>query len=97
MPRYVVLVNWTEQGIRNVKETLQRTDSGGDLAEKHGLKLEQAYWTVGPYDMLTIFEAPNDEALSAHLLEIGSLGNVRTTTLRAYSEEKMSEILQRLA
>ena len=97
MPRYVVLVNWTEQGIRNVKETLQRTDSGGDLAEKHGLKLEQAYWTVGAYDMVTVFEAPNDEALSAHLLEIGSLGNVRTTTLRAYSEEEMSEILQRLA
>jgi uncharacterized protein with GYD domain len=97
MPRYVVLVNWTEQGIRNVKQTLQRTDSGGDLAEKHGLKLEQAYWTVGPYDMVTIFEAPDDEALSAHLLEIGSLGNVRTTTLRAYSEQEMSAILQRLA
>jgi uncharacterized protein with GYD domain len=47
--------------------------------------------------MVTIFEAPDDEALSAHLLEIGSLGNVRTTTLRAYSEEEMSEILQRLA
>ena len=97
MPRYVVLVNWTEQGVSNVKETLQRTDSGGEIAEKHGLKLEQAYWTVGPYDMVTIFEAPDDEALSAHLLEIGSLGNVRTTTLRAYSEEEMSEILQRLA
>jgi uncharacterized protein with GYD domain len=97
MPRYVVLVNWTEQGIRNVKQTLERTDSGGEIAEKHGLKLEQAYWTVGPYAMVTIFEAPDDEALSAHLLEIGSLGNVRTTTLRAYSEEEMSEILQRLA
>ncbi len=97
MPRYVVLVNWTEQGVRNVKETLQRTDSGSELAEKHGLKLEQAYWTVGPYDMVTIFEAPDDEALSAHLLEIGSLGNVRTTTLRAYNEEEMSGILQRLA
>jgi len=96
MPRYVVLVNWTEQGIRNVKETLERTDSGGDLAEKHGLTLEQAYWTVGPYDMITIFEAPDDEALSAHLLEIGSLGNVRTTTLRAYSEEEMAGILRRL-
>jgi uncharacterized protein with GYD domain len=88
MPRYVVLVNWTEQGIRNVKETLQRTDSGGTLADKHGLKLEQAYWTVGPYDLVTIFEAPDDEALSAHLLEIGSLGNVRTTTLRAYGEKR---------
>jgi uncharacterized protein with GYD domain len=97
MPRYVVLVNWTEQGIRNVKETLERTDSGGELAAKHGLKLEQAYWTVGPYDMVTVFEAPNDEALSAHLLEIGSLGNVRTTTLRAYDEEEMSGLLQRLA
>jgi uncharacterized protein with GYD domain len=97
MPRYVVLVNWTDQGVRNVKQTLQRTDSGGELAEKHGLTLEQAYWTVGPYDMITIFEAPDDEALSAHLLEIGSLGNVRTTTLRAYDEEEMSGILQRLA
>jgi uncharacterized protein with GYD domain len=97
MPRYVVLVNWTEQGVSNVKETLQRTDSGGEIAEKHGLKLEQAYWTVGPYDMVSIFEAPDDEALSAHLLEIGSLGNVRTTTLRAYNEEVMSRILERLA
>jgi uncharacterized protein with GYD domain len=96
MPTYVVLVNWTEQGIRNVKQTIERTDHGGELAEKHGLNLEQAYWTVGAYDMVTIFEAPDDEAMSAHLLEIGSLGNVRTTTLRAYDEEEMSGILQRL-
>jgi uncharacterized protein with GYD domain len=61
------------------------------------LKLEQAYWTVGPYDMVTVFEAPNDEALSAHLLDIGSLGNVRTTTLRAYDEEEMAGLLRRLA
>jgi uncharacterized protein with GYD domain len=96
MPRYVVLVNWTDQGIRNVKQTQERTDHGGEIAEKHGLKLEQAYWTVGAYDMVTVFEAPDDEALSAHLLEIGSLGNVRTTTLRAYDEEEMSGILGRL-
>ena len=96
MPTYVVLVNWTEQGLKNVKHTTERTDSGGEIAHKHGLKLEQAYWTVGPYDMLTIFEAPDEEALSAHLLEIGSLGNVRTTTLRAYDEQEMSGILQRL-
>src|ERR671914_2445105 len=95
MPRYVVLVNWTDQGIRNVKQTIERTDHGGDIAEKHGLKLEQAYWTVGAYDMVTVFEAPDDRAISAHLLEIGSLGNVRTTTLRAYNEEELSGILQR--
>ena len=92
----MVLVSWTDQGIKNVKQTLERTDHGGEIAEKHGLKLDQAYWTVGAYDMVCVFEAPDDRAISAHLLEIGSLGNVRTTTLRAYDEEEMSGILQRL-
>jgi uncharacterized protein with GYD domain len=96
MPTYVVLVNWTEQGIRNVSQTIERTDSGAHLAQKHGLNFEQAYWTVGPYDMVAIFTAPDDEAMSAHLLEIGSSGNVRTTALRAFGEEEMSRILQRL-
>jgi uncharacterized protein with GYD domain len=96
MPRYVVLANWTDQDVKNVKHTTERIDHGGELAEKHGSKLEQAYWTVGPYDMLSIFEASDDEALSAYLLEIGSSGNVRTTTLRAYEEEEMSGILRRL-
>ena len=96
MPTYVVLFNWTDQGIRNVKQTIGRTNHSGEIAKKHGLKLEQAYWTVGAYDMVTVFEAPDDEAISAHLLEIDSLGNVRTTTLRAYNEEEMSGILQRL-
>jgi uncharacterized protein with GYD domain len=96
MPRYVVLANWTDQGIRNVEHTTERMDHGGEIAQKHGLELEQAYWTVGPYDMLTVFEAPDDEALSAYLLEIGSSGNVRTTTLRAYEEEEMLGILRRL-
>ena len=59
--------------------------------------LEQAYWTVGAYDdMVALFEAPDEEALSAHLLEIGSLGNLRTTTLGVYDEQEMSGILQRL-
>ena len=96
MPRYVVLANWTNQGIRDIKHTTERMDHGGEIAEKHGLELEQAYWTVGAYDMLTIFEASDDEALSAYPLQIGSLGNVRSTTLRAYDEEEMSGILWRI-
>jgi len=96
MPTYVVLVNWTDQGIRSVKETIERTDTGAEIAKKHGMEFKQAYWTVGPYDMVAVFTAPDDEAMSAHLLEIGSLGNVRTTTLRAYDEEEMSGILERL-
>jgi uncharacterized protein with GYD domain len=96
MPTYVVLVNFTDQGIRNVKQTTERLDHGGEIAEKHGLKLQQAYWTVGAYDMVSVLEAPDDEAMSAYILEIASLGNIRTTTLRAYDEQEMSGILQRI-
>ena len=96
MPRYVILANWTDQGIQDVKQTTERMDHGGELAEKHGLKLEQAYWTVGAYDMVTVFEASDDEALSAYLLEICAFGNLRTITLRAYDEDEMSGILRRL-
>jgi uncharacterized protein with GYD domain len=97
MPTYVVLVNWTEQGIKNVKETIERTDEGTELAKKHGAEFKQAYWTVGPYDMIAVFESPDDETLSAHLLEICASGNVRTTTMRAYDRQEMSGILQRLS
>jgi uncharacterized protein with GYD domain len=96
MPTYVVLVNWTEQGVKNARQTVERTDHGGDIAQKHGLKQKEAYWTVGGFDLVTIFEAPDDEAMSAHLLEIASFGNVRTTTLRAYDEEEMVGLLGRL-
>jgi uncharacterized protein with GYD domain len=96
LPRYVILANWTDQGIKNFKQTTERMDHGGELAEKHGLKLEQAYWTAGTYDMVTVFEAPDDETLSAYLLEVCASGNLRTTTLRAYDEVEMSGILRRL-
>ena len=96
MPTYVSLLNWTDQGIRNVKESLQRADSAAELAQKHGATL-QVYWTVGPYDLLGILEAPDDESATAFLLETASGGNVRTTTLRAYDREEMSGILERLS
>ena len=79
-----------------MRDTITRLDRGGELAQKYGSKLEQAYWTVGPYDMVSTIEAPDDEALSAYLLEICTLGNIRTTTLRAYDEEEMTSIIERL-
>ena len=96
MPHYVLLVNWTDQGIRNVKETVHRVEAADALQQKHGLNLEQLYWTVGPYDIVAFGEAPDDESVSAFALELGSGGNVRTTTLRAYDQEEMSSILGRL-
>jgi uncharacterized protein with GYD domain len=96
MPTYISLMNWTDQGIRTVKDTVQRRDQADALAEKHGARIEQVYWTVGPYDIVAITEAPDDESVTAMLLELGSAGNLRTTTLRAYDREEMSGILQRL-
>ena len=96
MPTYVVLANWTDQGARNVTETLERADRTDQLAQKHGAKFEQLYWTVGPYDIAAIVEAPDTESVTAMLLELNSQGNVRTTTLRAYNREEMSGLIQRL-
>jgi uncharacterized protein with GYD domain len=96
MPTYVTLMNWTDQGVRNVRDTVQRRGQADELAQKHGATIEEVYWTVGPYDIVTIVEAPDDESVTAMLLELGSAGNLRTTTLRAYDSDQMSGILQRL-
>src|SRR5215216_7599561 len=96
MATYVALMNWTDQGIKAVKDTVQRRDQADALAEKHGARFEQVYWTVGPYDIVVILEAPDDESATAMLLELGSAGNLRTTTLRAYDHDEMTGILQRL-
>jgi uncharacterized protein with GYD domain len=96
MPTYVSLLNWTEQGIRNVKDTAERANRAAEVVEKHGGRFEQLYWTVGPYDLVAIIEAPDDESVTAALLEIGTAGNVRTTTLRAFNREEMAGIIERL-
>jgi uncharacterized protein with GYD domain len=96
MPSYVLLVNWTDQGIRNVKGTVERTDDVARLVERYEGRLVQTYWTVGPYDLVAIAEAADDESATAFALELGSVGNVRTTTMRAYDREEMSRVLQRL-
>ena len=95
MPTYVVLLNFTDEGISTVKETIQRADSAAELAHQHGGNL-QVYWTVGSYDLVGILEAPDDESATAFLLKIGMRGHVRTTTLRAYDREQMQGIIERL-
>jgi uncharacterized protein with GYD domain len=98
MPNYVCLFDWTDQGIRNARDTVDRVDRAAELAEeKHGVKLEQIYWTIGPHDLVGFFEAPDDESVTAFLLELGSAGNIRSTTLRAYDRDEMSSIIGRLS
>lgn len=96
VPTYVGLINWTDQGIRNVRDTLQRADRADQLGEKYGVRIDQLYWTAGPYDLVGVLEAPDEEAVSAFALELGATGSVRTTMLRAYGREEISRIIERL-
>ncbi|MFH8678421.1 GYD domain-containing protein [Streptomyces lydicus] len=97
MPTYVALLNWTDQGVRNFKDTAKRADAFAAAAQKLGAKVLNLYWTVGPYDLVAIVEAPDDEAATATLLQLGGVGNVRTTTLRAFGQEEMGRIIAKAA
>ena len=97
MPNYVCLFDWTDQGIRNAKDSPSRYDDAARVAqEKYGVRISQIYWTVGPHDIVGILQAPDDESLSAFLLELASAGNLRSTTLRAYDRDEMSAVLGRI-
>jgi uncharacterized protein with GYD domain len=87
MATYLSLFNWTEQGIQTVKDSPKRLESTKKALNKLGGELKAFYMLQGHYDGVLIFDVPNDDALTKFLLNIGSAGNVRTTTLRAFSEE----------
>ena len=93
MPTYISLSNWTDQGIRNVRDGAKRLDAAKQMLKDAGAELKAFYMTLGAYDIVTVVEAPNDEVVAKLLLAIGALGNVRTTTLRAFSEAEARKIL----
>ena len=93
MPTYISLINWTDQGIGNFKESVNRAKAATELAERMGGNLKEIYWTVGPYDIVTVADFPDDETETAFLLALGSQGNIRSATLRAYTAEQMTGII----
>jgi len=96
MPHYIVLLNWTDQGIRNVKDSPKRAAAAKAAVEKAGGKWLGFYYTFGQYDMVAIVEIPNDETIMSHMLITGSLGAVRSTTLKAFTEAEAAKIIGRL-
>jgi uncharacterized protein with GYD domain len=96
MPTYVTLIQWTDQGVRNSKNTVQRARAFRDDVERRGGKLLSIYWTQGHYDIVATVEAPDDQTAMAAMLAVGGLGNVRTETLRAFNETEMDSILQQV-
>ena len=96
MATYIALSSFTDQGIRTVKDTTKRAEAVAKAAKKFGAKLTQIYWTVGHYDLVVIIEAPDEASATAFMLSIGSAGNVRTQTLRAFNKSEMNGILGKL-
>src|SRR4029453_2183347 len=96
MPSYVCLIQFKDQGIRNIKDTVKRGDAAMAEAEKRGIKTVDEYWTMGAYDGVFIFEAPDDETMSAFILKVSSLGNVHGQTLRAFRRNEMEKILAKM-
>jgi uncharacterized protein with GYD domain len=93
MPSYITLVNFTDQGIRNFKDTTKRAQAFTEMVEKMGGKVKEIYWTMGAYDVVALTEAPDDETATAAALKVAAIGNVRTTTLRGFSMKEMDKIL----
>lgn len=96
MPTYIGLYKLTDQGIKNIKEIPQRIEKGIEASEAMGGKVLGVYVVMGDYDLVSIAEFPNDEAVLSLALALGAQGNVRTTTLKAFTKEEFAEIVKKL-
>jgi uncharacterized protein with GYD domain len=96
MPMYISLINWTEQGRRNVKESAKRFALAKQAIEKTGTKLHNVFYTMGRYDMIGVVEAPNDETIAKITLMLESQGNLHFETLKAFTVEEATKILEGL-
>src|ERR1700675_4210217 len=92
MATYITTINFTQQGIKGIDETTKRASALKASAKKMGVKIKDIYWTLGEHDGVLIFEAPDDETATALLLHLGAMGNVHTTTVRAFTAAEMDKI-----
>jgi uncharacterized protein with GYD domain len=96
MPTFVVLANFSDQGIKNVKQTIERAEAFKQMAAKTGATVKEVYWTLGAHDVVAICEAPDDETATALSLSVASRGNVRSETLRAFTFDEMKKIMGKM-
>lgn len=97
MATYIALLQFTDQGIRNVKDSTKRAAAAKDAAAKMGVNFTDLFWTLGQYDLAIVAEAPDDETITALMLKLGSLGNVKSQTLRAFRTNEIDAILKKAA
>jgi uncharacterized protein with GYD domain len=92
MATYISLVNFTEQGVREIKATAERSEKFKATAQKAGVTVKEVYWTMGAYDIVLVLEGPDDKTVAAILVGLASLGNVKTQTMRGFNAAEMKEI-----
>ena len=96
MPTYVTLINYTDQGIRAAKGTVERQQQGEEQLRQLGGRFIENYLTMGDYDHVLVWEAPDDETAARFMLTVGSAGNIRTKTLKAFPRDQAQSILRSL-
>jgi uncharacterized protein with GYD domain len=96
MATYIALVSFTDQGVRHIRQTTERAKALSNAATNLGVKIKDIYWTMGAFDAVFIADAPDDETVAAFAVSMGSLGNIRTQTLRAFSAEEMNRVLEKV-
>lgn len=96
MATYIVLINWTEQGVAVSGDSPSRANAAAAALRKLGGKMKSVWWTMGPYDVVSIIEAPDDETVTAFSLAVAAQGNARTVTMRAFDKAEMQKVLDRL-
>ena len=95
MATYIALMHYTDQGIRNVKDTTKRASAASEVAAKMGVKFTELFWTLGQYDLAIVAEAPDDETMTAAMLKLSALGNVKSQTMRAFRSREMETLLKK--
>ena len=96
MPRYVVLYKFTAEGAKNIRDTVKRARQTREQTEKRGFKVQALLWTQGPYDLVSIIEAPSEEAMMGAMANVVAAGNVSSTTMRAFEDKEMETILKQV-
>jgi uncharacterized protein with GYD domain len=94
MASYIVLCNFTEQGLRSVKNTVSRAAAAKEAASKFGVNMKEVYWTQGQYDVVTLLDANDEQSAVAFALALAGQGNIKMQTLRAFTSDEMSAIIK---
>lgn len=96
MPTYIALIDWTDQGVRSFKDSVDRYEAARGQFQQLGVDFTDVHWTLGAHDIVATVEAPDDETLAAALLAVAGQGNIRTTTLRAFTADEMRGIIAKV-